>query len=46
LEEDICRELDLVEDCMQRLFGGAIAAWKVAGLPDPTDNARIPTRDL
>jgi TusE/DsrC/DsvC family sulfur relay protein len=46
LEEDVCRELDLVEDCMQRLFGGAIAAWKVAGLPDPKGDARTSTQDL
>jgi sulfur relay (sulfurtransferase) DsrC/TusE family protein len=46
LEEDVCRELDLVEDCVQRLFGGTIEAWKVAGLPDPKEDARTFMRDL
>ena len=46
LEGDVCRELDLVEDCVQRLFGGAIEAWKVAGLPDPEEDARTFMRDL
>lgn len=46
LEKDVCRELDLVEDCVQRLFGGAIEAWKVAGLPDPREAADTFMRDL
>jgi sulfur relay (sulfurtransferase) DsrC/TusE family protein len=46
LEEDVCGELDLVEDCVRRLFGGAIEAWKVAGLPDPDEDARTFMRDL
>jgi sulfur relay (sulfurtransferase) DsrC/TusE family protein len=45
-EVDVCGELDLVEDCVRRLFGGAIAAWKVAGLPDPQEDARTFMRDL
>ena len=39
-EGNICRELDLVEHCVHRLFGGPIEAWKVAGLPDPGEEAR------
>jgi tRNA 2-thiouridine synthesizing protein E len=46
LEEDVCGELDLVDDCVQRLFGGAVEAWKVAGLPDPQEDARTFMRDL
>jgi len=37
---DVCEELDLVEDCVKRLFGGSIEACKVAGLPDPGEQAR------
>jgi tRNA 2-thiouridine synthesizing protein E len=39
-EGNLCRELDLVEDCVHRLFGGPLEAWKVAGLPDPGEEAR------
>lgn len=39
-EGNICRDLDLVENCVYRLFGGPIEAWKVAGLPDPGAEAR------
>ena len=39
-EGNICHELDLVEHCVHRLFGGPIEAWKVAGLPDPGEEAR------
>jgi dissimilatory sulfite reductase related protein len=46
LEENVCGQLDLVEDCVQRLFGGAVEAWKVAGLPDPEEDARTFMRDL
>jgi tRNA 2-thiouridine synthesizing protein E len=46
LQGDVCRELDLVEDCVQRLFGGTIEAWKVAGLPDPEEDARTFMRAL
>jgi len=45
LEEDVCGQLDLVEDCVQRLFGGPIEAWKVAGLPDPGEGADTFMRD-
>ncbi len=39
-EGNICRDLDLVEDCVHRLFHGPIEAWKIAGLPDPGEEAR------
>lgn len=39
-EGHLCRELDLVEGCIHRLFGGPVEAWKVAGLPDPGEEAR------
>lgn len=39
-EEEVCRELDLVGDCVRRLFGGPIEAWKVAGLPNPGEEKR------
>jgi sulfur relay (sulfurtransferase) DsrC/TusE family protein len=39
-EGNICRDLDLVEGCVHRLFGGPIEAWKVAGLPDPGEETR------
>ena len=45
LEEDVCGQLNLVEDCVQRLFGGPIEAWKVAGLPDPGESADTFMRD-
>jgi tRNA 2-thiouridine synthesizing protein E len=39
-EGNVCRDLDLVDDCIHRLFGGPIEAWKIAGLPDPGEEAR------
>lgn len=39
-EGNLCRDLDLIENCVNRLFGGPIEAWKVAGLPDPGEEAR------
>jgi len=36
----VCRTLELDADCIRRLFGRPIEAWKVAGLPDPGDEAR------
>jgi TusE/DsrC/DsvC family sulfur relay protein len=37
----VCRTLRLDEACIERLFGGPLEAWKVAGLPDPGEEARI-----
>jgi len=37
----LCRKLDLVSNCLDKLFGGLIEAWKVAGLPDPGEEARV-----
>jgi hypothetical protein len=39
-QANVCRELDLTEDCVHRLFGGPVEAWKIAGLPDPGEEAR------
>ena len=39
-EGNICRDLDLTEHCVHRLFGGPMEAWKIAGLPDPGEEAR------
>ena len=36
----VCHELDLGEGCVRRLFGSPLEAWKVAGLPDPGEEAR------
>jgi tRNA 2-thiouridine synthesizing protein E len=41
VQRQVCRELDLVSDCVCALFGGPLEAWKVAGLPDPGEEARV-----
>jgi tRNA 2-thiouridine synthesizing protein E len=41
VQRHICRELDLAAGCIDRLFGGLIEAWKIAGLPDPGEEARV-----
>jgi dissimilatory sulfite reductase related protein len=45
-EGNVCRELDLVDDCVHRLFGGPVEAWKIAGLPDPGEEARTYMENL
>jgi tRNA 2-thiouridine synthesizing protein E len=45
-EGNLCRDLDLVEHCVHRLFGGPLAAWKIAGLPDPGEEARTYMENL
>lgn len=45
-EGNLCRELDLVDHCVHRLFGGPLTAWKVAGLPDPGEEARTYMENL
>lgn len=37
----LCRELDLDDDCIDRLFKGPLNAWQSAGLPDPGEEARV-----
>lgn len=39
--EHVCRDLELDQRCFHRLFGGPVEAWKVAGLPDPGEEARV-----
>jgi tRNA 2-thiouridine synthesizing protein E len=41
VQRHICREADLDPDCVDTLFGGLVEAWKVAGLPDPGEEARV-----
>lgn len=41
LQRHICRELALGSGCVDKLFGGLVEAWKVAGLPDPGEEARV-----
>ncbi len=36
----LCRGLDLEDRCIHRLFGGPVEAWKIAGLPNPGEEAR------
>jgi dissimilatory sulfite reductase related protein len=45
-EGNLCRDLDLVEHCVHRLFGGPLTAWKVAGLPNPGEEARAYMENL
>ena len=37
----LCHELDLDDDCIDRLFKGPLNAWQSAGLPDPGEEARV-----
>lgn len=37
----VCLELDLDESCIDTLFDGPLVAWKVAGLPNPGEEARV-----
>jgi tRNA 2-thiouridine synthesizing protein E len=39
-ETGVCKALDLHPDCLHALFGGPVEAWKIAGLPDPGEEAR------
>lgn len=47
-ETHICRDLGLDRSCLCRLFGGPLRAWKVAGLPNPGEEARsyLTSREL
>ena len=45
-EGNLCRELDLVEHCVHCLFGGPPAAWTIAGLLDPGEEARTYMENL
>ncbi len=36
----VCHELDLEEGCVGRLFSNPEVAWRVAGLPDPGEEAK------
>jgi len=36
----LCRTLKLGASCLHELFGGPLAAWKIAGLPNPDEEIR------
>lgn len=36
----ICGELDLSERCCHDLFHNCLVAWRIAGLPDPGEEAK------
>lgn len=40
VQHTLCHQLDLAPRCIIDLFGGLIPAWKIAGLPDPGEEAR------
>lgn len=41
VERTVCRELHLVEHCIEKLFGSDLRrAWRVAGLPNPGEEAK------
>jgi tRNA 2-thiouridine synthesizing protein E len=46
VQRHLCRELDLTSGCVDKLFGGLVEAWKVAGLPDPGEEARVYMEDM
>jgi tRNA 2-thiouridine synthesizing protein E len=37
--EVICHGVHMDKDCVRRLFGGPVEAWKIAGLPNPGTEA-------
>ncbi len=37
----LCEELELNEACLDDLFDGPLHAWKIAGLPNPGEEARV-----
>lgn len=36
----VCRETDLRKADIQQLFGGCLAIWRIAGLPNPGEEAK------
>jgi tRNA 2-thiouridine synthesizing protein E len=45
---NLCSDLAMPEDCVTRLFGDPLVAWRIAGLPRPKAEmaAFTPTSDL
>jgi len=40
-ERNLCRDLDMEHECIDRLFGGDLMrAWRIAGLPNPGEEAK------
>lgn len=46
VQPSLCRELELQRSCLDDLFGGPLEAWKIAGLPDPGEEARVYMEDM
>jgi tRNA 2-thiouridine synthesizing protein E len=46
VQHTLCRELDMEDHCIVELFHGLIQAWKIAGLPDPGEEARSYMQDM
>jgi tRNA 2-thiouridine synthesizing protein E len=46
VQPNLCRELALDRSCLDDLFGGPLEAWKIAGLPDPGEEARVYMEDM
>jgi tRNA 2-thiouridine synthesizing protein E len=40
VQTTLCREVELDSDCIVALFGGPIEVWRLAGLPNPGEEAR------
>jgi len=40
VQATLCREVELDSDCIVALFGGPIEVWRLAGLPNPGEEAR------
>jgi tRNA 2-thiouridine synthesizing protein E len=40
VQPTLCHELELEPDCILALFGGPIEVWRLAGLPNPGEEAR------
>lgn len=40
VQSTLCREVELDADCILALFGGPIEVWRLAGLPNPGEEAR------
>jgi len=40
VQPTLCHEFGLDPDCILRLFGGPIDVWRLAGLPNPGEEAR------
>lgn len=46
VQHTLCRELDMDDHCIVALFRSLLDAWKIAGLPDPGEEARSYMQDM